>query len=119
MTDIVERLCRTLSDLPGNDDDLFNEIHAQREEAAKEIKRLRAHAERADAADARAKRLENVAEAVEAQNTRLEAENERLREVLVYYAAECHGACCIGHDKFKTGCGSRARAALAKRKKKR
>jgi hypothetical protein len=42
MSDIVERLCRTLSDLPGNDDDLFNEIHSQREEAAKEIKRLRA-----------------------------------------------------------------------------
>ena len=42
MTDIVERLCRTLSDLPGDDDDLFNEIHSQREEAAKEIKRLRA-----------------------------------------------------------------------------
>ena len=41
MSDIVERLCRTLSDLPGNDDDLFNEIHAQRDEAANEIKRLR------------------------------------------------------------------------------
>jgi hypothetical protein len=41
MSDIVERLCRTLSDLPGNDDDLFNEIHAQRDEAAEEIKRLR------------------------------------------------------------------------------
>jgi len=40
MSDIVERLRRTLSDLPGNDDDLFNEIHAQREEAAKEIVRL-------------------------------------------------------------------------------
>jgi hypothetical protein len=39
--DIVKRLRRTLSDLPGNDDDLFNEIHSQREEAAKEIKRLR------------------------------------------------------------------------------
>jgi vacuolar-type H+-ATPase subunit I/STV1 len=44
--DIVERLCRTLSDLPGDDDDLFNEIHAQREEAAKEIKRLRGALER-------------------------------------------------------------------------
>jgi hypothetical protein len=42
MTDIGERLCRTLSDLPGDDDDLFHEIHSQREEAAKEIKRLRA-----------------------------------------------------------------------------
>lgn len=42
MSDIVERLCRTLSDLPGNDDDLFNEIHAQRDEAANEIKRLQA-----------------------------------------------------------------------------
>jgi hypothetical protein len=41
MSDIVDRLCRTLSDLPGNDDDLFNEIHAQRDEAANEIKRLR------------------------------------------------------------------------------
>jgi hypothetical protein len=41
MSDIVERLRRTLSDLPGNDDDLFNEIHAQRDEAAEEIKRLR------------------------------------------------------------------------------
>ena len=37
MSDIVERLCRTLSDLPGTDDDLFNEIHSQREEAAKEM----------------------------------------------------------------------------------
>jgi DNA replication initiation complex subunit (GINS family) len=44
MNDIVERLRRTLSDLPGNDDDLFNEIHAQREEAADEIERL--HAEK-------------------------------------------------------------------------
>jgi predicted nuclease with TOPRIM domain len=42
MSDIVERLRRTLSDLPGNDDDLFNEIHAQRDEAAEEIERLRA-----------------------------------------------------------------------------
>ena len=42
MSDIVERLRRTLSDLPGNDDDLFNEIHAQRDEAADEIERLRA-----------------------------------------------------------------------------
>jgi DNA topoisomerase IB len=41
MSDIVERLRRTLSDLPGNDDDLFNEIHAQRDEAADEIERLR------------------------------------------------------------------------------
>ncbi len=40
MSDIVERLRRTLSDLPGNDDDLFNEIHAQRDEAADEIERL-------------------------------------------------------------------------------
>ena len=40
MSNIVERLRRTLSDLPGNDEDLFNEIHAQREEAAKEIVRL-------------------------------------------------------------------------------
>jgi anti-sigma factor RsiW len=40
MSDIVERLRRTLSDLPGNDDDLFNEIHAQRDEAANEIERL-------------------------------------------------------------------------------
>jgi hypothetical protein len=42
MSDIVERLRRTLSDLPGNDDDLFNEIHEQREEAADEIERLHA-----------------------------------------------------------------------------
>jgi hypothetical protein len=42
MNDIVERLRRTLSDLPGNDDDLFNEIHAQRDEAANEIERLSA-----------------------------------------------------------------------------
>jgi hypothetical protein len=42
MGDIVERLRRTLSDLPGNDDDLFNEIHAQRDEAADEIERLQA-----------------------------------------------------------------------------
>jgi hypothetical protein len=42
MSDIVERLRRTLSDLPGNDDDLFNEIHAQRDEAADEIERLHA-----------------------------------------------------------------------------
>jgi len=41
MSDILERLRLTLSDLPGNDDDLFNEIHAQRDEAANEIKRLR------------------------------------------------------------------------------
>ena len=41
MSDIVERLRRTLSDFPGNDDDLFNEIHAQRDEAADEIERLR------------------------------------------------------------------------------
>jgi hypothetical protein len=40
MNDLVARLRLTLSDLPGNDDDLFNEIHAQREEAAKEIVRL-------------------------------------------------------------------------------
>lgn len=40
MSDLVERLRRTLSDFPGNDDDLFNEIHAQRDEAAKEIVRL-------------------------------------------------------------------------------
>lgn len=40
MSDIVERLRRTLSDFPGNDDDLFNEIHTQREEAAREIVRL-------------------------------------------------------------------------------
>ena len=44
MSDIVERLRRTLSDLPGNDDDLFNEIHAQRDEAANEIERLRRNA---------------------------------------------------------------------------
>jgi len=50
MDDIVERLCRTLSDLPGNDDDLFNEIHSQRDEAAKEIKRLRAEIARKDEA---------------------------------------------------------------------
>lgn len=40
MSDLVERLRLTLSDLPGNDDDLFEEIHAQRDEAAKEIVRL-------------------------------------------------------------------------------
>lgn len=42
MSDILERLRLTLSDLPGNDDDLFNEIHAQRDEAADEIERLHA-----------------------------------------------------------------------------
>lgn len=41
MSDLVERLRRTLSDLPGNDDDLFNEIHAQRDKAADEIERLK------------------------------------------------------------------------------
>ena len=46
MGDIVERLRRTLSDLPGNDDDLFNEIHAQRDEAADEMERLYAEKER-------------------------------------------------------------------------
>ena len=42
MSDLVKRLRRTLSDLPGNDDDLFNEIHAQRDEAADAIERLHA-----------------------------------------------------------------------------
>lgn len=40
MNDLVARLRLTLSDLPGNDDDLFNEIHTQRDEAAREIVRL-------------------------------------------------------------------------------
>jgi len=61
--------------------------------------------------------MNEVIERMDDEIERLRAENARLREVLEYYAAECHGACCIGHDKFKTGCGSRARAALAEEEK--
>ncbi len=41
MSGIVERLNRTLSDLSGDDDALFNEIHEQRQAARAEIERLR------------------------------------------------------------------------------
>lgn len=42
MSDIVDRLSRTLSDLAGDDDALFAEINEQRHEAIAEINRLRA-----------------------------------------------------------------------------
>lgn len=82
MSDIVERLRRTLSDLPGNDDDLFNEIHAQRDEAADEIERLQAEveeqarlngmgAERELAAEAEIKSLRAALEGVMRWNNRL------------------------------------------------
>jgi hypothetical protein len=80
--------------------------------------RRRGEEARSDDITEQLRRVPRVADSV-----RLRTENERLREVLEYYAAECHGACCIGHDKFDPdkfdpGCGYRARAALAKQEKK-